>query len=273
MKKLRRTVVLTVVAAMLLAACGSAVDGRVDSGEIVVPEMSSEDLLVSSLEYLLQDDESAEKEAEELPGEEEAQSDAASEVQGEQEPTEEPEPEREDTEAPEGTDAVIYYGNAGSYDLNQEAVQMEEGTAEELLDALAKHNIVSLDTKVLSFEEKEAGEEKLLYLDLSKAMNEYLKTMSREAESIILASVTNTFLENFDADGICITVNGKTLTTKNAEYAEPLHKCTPEELLGRFGASDNGEAQEEQEDGQAASQENMEGQEPEEALPEATEDY
>lgn len=131
----------------------------------------------------------------------------------------------------DGIEAVIYYGNAGSYDLNQEMVQLEEKTAEELIDVLAKHNIVSLDTKVLSFEENNDTGEKILYLDLSKAAGEYLKTMSGEAECIILTSVVNTFLENYDADGICITVNGKPLKTKNAEYTEVLRKCTPEELL------------------------------------------
>ncbi len=261
MKKIRRTAILAAVAAMLLAACSNAADGRVDSGEIVVPEMSSEDLLVSSLEYLLQDDEAAEKEPEEKP-----QEGAVPGLQGEQEPAEESVPEAEE-------EAVIYYGNAGSYDLNQEIIQIEERTAEELLDALAKHNIVSLDTKVLSFEEKETEEEKLLYLDLSKAMSEYLKTMSKEAESIIVASVTNTFLENFEADGICITVNGKRLITKNAEYAEILYKCTPEELFAHNSMSGNDEPQGEEENGQTTdSQEDIQDQGTEETLPEGTEE-
>ena len=261
MKKVKEVAVAVTGAAMVLAACGSIVDGRVDSGEIVVPEMSSEDLLVSSLEYLLQDDEAAEKEPEEKP-----QEGAVPGLQGEQEPAEESAPEAEE-------EAVIYYGNAGSYDLNQEIIQIEERTAEELLDALAKHNIVSLDTKVLSFEEKETEEEKLLYLDLSKAMSEYLKTMSKEAESIIVASVTNTFLENFEADGICITVNGKRLITKNAEYAEILYKCTPEELFAHNSMSGNDEPQGEEENGQTTdSQEDIQDQGTEETLPEGTED-
>lgn len=243
MKKTRRTAILAAVAAMLLSACSNAVNGRVDSGEIVVPEMSSEDLLVSSLEYLLQDDGDTKKEAEEQTEPDTSQEEVVPETQGEQFPADDTVPEAEE-------EAVIYYGNAGSFDLNQEIIQIEEKTAEELLDALAKHNIVSLDTKVLSFEMEETGEEILLYLDLSKAMSEYLKTMSKEAESIILASVTNTFLENFEADSICITVNGKILITKHAEYAEPLHRCTPKELLARTGASADDDLQRDQETGQ-----------------------
>lgn len=235
MKKVKETLVWVLAAAvvMSLTSCGNEAGRRVDSGEIVVPEMSSEDLLVSSLEYLLLEDK------DESAAEEEERS---LDVDGEPEAAEEEETEdREDhgtgrqERLPEENEAVIYYGNAGSYDLNQEIVQLEEKSAEKLLDALAKHNIVSLDTKVLSFEEEEEDGERMLRLDLSKAAGEYLKTMSREAECIILASVTNTFLENYEADGVYLTVNGKPLMTKNAQYAEALQKCTPEQLLERLG--------------------------------------
>ncbi len=144
---------------------------------------------------------------------------------------------KEQERVPAENEAVIFYGNAGSYDLNREIVPIGEKTAEELVDALARHNIMSLDTKVLSFEEKEAAGERILHLDLSKAAGEYLKTMSREAECIILASVVNTFLENYEADGVFIAVNGKPLTTKNAEYPYALKRCTPEELLEKSGLS------------------------------------
>ncbi len=234
MRKLRRIAILVIVTAMLLGACNGGAGRRVDSGEIVVPEMSSEDLIVSSLEYLLQDDEESAEEAVES-SEEESQdveeTDEETEDHGEA-GLESVQPEQEF--APEGNEAVIYYGNAGSYDLKQEMIQLEEKTADELLGALAKHNIVSLDTKVLSFEEKETSGERILHLELSRAVSEYLKTMSKEAECIILASLVNTFLENYDADGVYIVVDGEPLHTKNAEYAEALSRCTPEELLERI---------------------------------------
>ena len=235
MKKIRTATIWVTVTAMLMSACGSMAGGRVDSGEIVVPEMSSEDLLVSSLEYLLQDDgDTAERETE--PSTEEAPQKAEEEAENQvKEDTEENEETRlEQERAPKKNEAVIYYGNAGTYELNQEIIQIEEDPAQELLDALAKHNIVSIDTKLISLEEREAAGEKILYLNLSRAAGEYLKTMSREAECIILASVVNTFLENYNADGVCIVVEEKPLTTKNAEYGEALKRCTPEELLERI---------------------------------------
>lgn len=234
MKKVGRAAAVAAVMAVLLSACGTLAGGRVDSGEIVVPEMSSEDLLVSSLELLLEEEE-VPKEAQDLSEAEQEQPQGVEEQVEEQ--AEDEADKKEQERAPAENEAVIFYGNAGSFDLNSEIVPIGEKTAEELVDALARHNIMSLDTKVLSFEEKEAAGERILHLDLSKAAGEYLKTMSREAECIILASVVNTFLENYEADGVFIAVNGKPLTTKNAEYPYALKRCTPKELLEKSGLS------------------------------------
>jgi hypothetical protein len=96
---------------------------------------------------------------------------------------------------------------------------------------LSMHNIVSLDTKVLSFEEEEMVGGKVLHLDLSKEIEDYLYTMTREAESIIIASVTDTFLENYDADVIYITVEGEALDTPYTVYENGLKKCMPQDLM------------------------------------------
>lgn len=251
MKKVRKAAAVAAVMAALLSACGSLTGKGVDSGEIVVPEMSSEDLLVSSLELLLQDEE-VPKEVQDLSEEEPEVTRNTEEQAEEQEDREESQNEQE--RVPAENEAVIFYGEAGSYDLSREIIPIEDKTAEELVDALARHNIMSLDTKVLSFEEKEDAGEKILHLDLSKAAGEYLKTMSREAECIILASVINTFLENYEADGVCIAVNGRPLTTKNAEYTNVLKRCTPEELLERISQEEtpeeNGQAEVPEETGQ-----------------------
>ena len=255
MKKVGRAAAVAAIMAVLLSACGTLAGGRVNSGEIVVPEMSSEDLLVSSLELLLEEEE-VPKEAQDLSSEAEQELHQGAEEQAEEQVEEEADKDEQER-VPAENEAVIFYGNAGSYDLNREIVPIGEKTAEELVDALARHNIMSLDTKVLSFEEKEAAGERILHLDLSKAAGEYLKTMSREAECIILASVVNTFLENYEADGVFIAVNGKPLTTKNAEYPYALKRCTPEELLEKSGLSGTEEksgqedAQTEQEESEA----------------------
>ena len=162
MKK-RNRAALVLIAAVLLTACGRTADTAVTTEEIVVPEMSSKDILVNSLEYLLEEEQGEAQE--EMP--------------------EEPEMPEETQSQPQ-MEAVICYGRDLHTDLTQETIQVSELTPEALLGALARHNIVPLlDTRVLSMEEKEQDGKKVLYLDLSGAFGEYMKTMSRDAECIL----------------------------------------------------------------------------------------
>lgn len=181
--------VLVLASVFLLTACGQRMDSTVTTGEMVVPEMSSEDLLVDSLEYLLQDEE---KQEEDMQGMEALADDAKAGNKA-------------------SVEIVVYYSNAACDGLDSQIEQAEEVTPDVLIAALARHNIVSLDTKVLSFSEEEQEEGKAIYLDLSTGMNHYLETMTREAKDIIIDSIASTFLENYQADIIQIQVGGKPL--------------------------------------------------------------
>lgn len=229
MKKGTKAALLIVCAVALLAACGKKPDAVTASEEIVVPEMSSEDLLVTSLGYLLEEEDEdgdIEEETAEQENSEEPDADASS---------------KQEEELELVTATVVYYSASG---LKEESLSVEEITPESLISALAKHNIVSLDTKVLSMEEQEVDGTKVLYLDLSKAFREYLMTMSEEAECNILASVANTFLPNFDAGAIYILVEGEPLVTSHAEYTQALSDYTPGEMH-RFMMPAEDEADEE----------------------------
>lgn len=243
MKSRKITALAAMVVVVLLAACGIRSDQSVPSGEMAVPEVSSADLLVSSLQYLLLDsaDENAQdQEQQDIQDKDVEESDSQSisedseNVPDEQAPQDEGVVSEDDVQ---GEKAVIYYGNGGSSSLQQETTTVVAITPDELVNALARHNIVSLDTKVLSFEQKEQDNVLVLHLDMSKAVGVYMGTMSKEAECIIVAAITNTFLENFDADAICLTVEGEPLTTSNMEYIGPLEKCTPEELIEAFDSN------------------------------------
>ncbi|MDE6603006.1 MAG: GerMN domain-containing protein [Lachnospiraceae bacterium] len=228
MKK-RNMAALALLAVMLLTACSRAADAAVTMEEIVVPEMSSKDMLVNSLEYLLEEGPEEELE-EEQEGEETAQA-------------EEPETGK-DNEKPDEDDgqetAVICYGRDMDSGLTQEEIRAEEITPDVLLNALARHNIVPLlDSKALSMEEREENGRKLLYLDLSGSFREYLMTMSTEAECIIISSIVNTFVSNYDADAVYITVEGETLVTSTAEYTEALSGDTPREIMAYLTAAED----------------------------------
>lgn len=194
---------------LALAACGKGSEEVSAMEEEQMPDVTASDLLVDSLEYLL-DEEEGNIEEDDLPLAK----------------AEDPDEEEEQPQV----EVMIYYGNGASEELNTEVSAMEQISAENLIDALVRHNIVSLGTKVNSFEEKETDGEKTLYLDLSKTFQEYLKTMTQKGENIILSSVTATFLEAYDADKIMITIDGEVLKTEHATYEEPFH-CAPGELL------------------------------------------
>lgn len=214
MKKNKKfAVLLCLIIVLALAACGNSAEEAAAMKDEAAEEKSANELLIDSLEYLLQEERT---ESDEEPSET---------AQGQQ-------PESED-EAMQ-TEVLIYYGNGASDELTTEVSMMEQVTAENLIEALLKHNIVSLGTKVNSFEERENNGVKTLYLDLSKTFHEYLKTMTKEGENIIIYSVAATFLKAYDADEIVITVNGAVLKTDYATYEEPLNYA-PEQLTSPEG--------------------------------------
>ena len=229
-----------IFAMIFLAAFGIRAEETMASGEMAVPEMSSEEILVSSIEFLLRDDEVEEEEKTQ------EDNDPTADLQETSEQSEDPgKPDETQTVQDEEVlenEAVIYYGNGASSELSRKKVEVKDRTPEEVLKALAKYNIVSLDTKLLAYEEEERNGDKILHIDLSKAAGEYLGTMSMEAESIIISSVINTFLENFDAYAIRITVAGKPLTSSHRVYEEELVKCTPGELLNMIKADREGDS-------------------------------
>lgn len=237
MKNREKVVFALFLAALTVTACGLGAGRDTDSGEMAVPEVSSEDLLVDSLQYLLQDEE---EDTTQPAGENGSAADTAQPAEDTEESglaadadaAEDAAQSTEDAADSESVaDAVIYYADAGSQDLSRETAAVEELTAETLLESLAQHNIVSLDTKVLSFEQTTEEDGEVLHLDLSNAFSEYLETMSDEAEAIIVSALADTFLDNYDADAIRITVEGETLATDRAEYGDALLWCTPQDLL------------------------------------------
>ncbi|MCX4323929.1 MAG: GerMN domain-containing protein [Lachnospiraceae bacterium] len=232
MKK-RNMAALALLAVMLLTACGRAADTAVTTEEFVVPEMSSKEMLVNSLEYLL------EEEPEEETGEEQ---DKAAQTEETDKMTAEPAAEgdgmQEESEEQEKATVICYGKDMGS-GLTEEVITAEQITPDVLLGALARHNIVPLlDAKALSMEEREEDGRRILYLDLSGSFREYLMTMSTEAECIIISSIANTFLANYDADAVYITVEGETLVTSHMSYTEALTDYTPGEMMAYLTAAD-----------------------------------
>lgn len=198
--KNKKLIILPVVLLLLvLGACGNSA-GELEVMSEETSDISSEELLAYSLDYLLSGgDEEQGVQLQEIKMTEDGQSEAAG-----------------------AKEVVIYYGNGASDELKEEVLCMEQITADELVDALIRHNIIPLGAKVNSFEEQESEAGKTLFLDLSKTFQEYLRTMTEEGEQIIISSIVTTFLDAYDAEKIVITVDGDVLETDYAAYEEPL---------------------------------------------------
>lgn len=195
MRKKRFIAIFAWLIILMLAACSNTTQNVTDAED---EELSSGEILANSLDYLLSGEDNDNVTDEE-----------------------------EDTEKIEVT---VYYGNGASQELNNEITKMDELSAENLIDALGRHNIVSLGTKVNSFEAQDIDGVITLFLDLSKTFREYLKTMTKEGENVIISSVAATFLEAYGAEGIVITIDGDTLETGHAVYEEPI-RYAPEQSL------------------------------------------
>ncbi len=208
MNKKKLAALISVLVISTLAACGRNQEvTNVDESEGY--SESSAELLVGTLEYLLNEDKT----------DSDTDADDTGIFQIKDDETKQAEQEEDINKI----DVVIYYGNGASDKLNTEVSAMEQLTPENLISALAGHNIVPIGTKVnVFYAEKESGKTAwTLQLDLDKAFREYLKTMNDESEKIILASISATFLEAYDAESIMITVDGKVLETNHAVYEEP----------------------------------------------------
>lgn len=217
MKKSKKCLVcFMLVLVIVLAACGSDTSEEtsamkpVTEGETMSEALTGE-FLADSLEYLLKDE--PEREEEKTPVKEET---------GKKETADEEAVLSE-------VEVTIYYGNGASEELNTEVSSMEQITAENLIKALVRHNIVSLGTKVNFFEELETDGVRTLHLDLSKTFPDYLKTMTKEGEDVIMSSMAATFLHAFDAEKMVITIDGAVLETEYAVYEEPI-QYRPEHL-------------------------------------------
>ncbi len=129
------------------------------------------------------------------------------------------EAETEEPEKAVPVNAVIYYGNIRADGFDQKEVELSELSPENLIDELAKVNVVSIDTEVNSFDQ----DGKSLKLDLSKGFSQYVNMMGTSGEYIVMGGLVNTFLTAYESEEILITVEGKTLETGHTLYDKPLN--------------------------------------------------
>lgn len=117
----------------------------------------------------------------------------------------------------------IYYSSRDFSHLMREEVTSISKTPENIISALAKHNIAPLDTVVKSFAVTLTEEGKVrITLNLNKKFSKYLMTMAENSEKVIMASLINSFLKNYDADEMVVLVNNQPIKTSHSYYKDPI---------------------------------------------------
>ncbi len=89
---------------------------------------------------------------------------------------------------------------------NMDAVDGEELEAQALIDRMAELGVLEDGIEVLTFENKDGA----LTLDLS--------SLKEQSDELVIAAITNTFIQNFEADEITLSVAGQKVGDGPFEY-------------------------------------------------------
>lgn len=105
----------------------------------------------------------------------------------------------------------VYSQNADGTGLNQAMDAVEELTAQSLADKLAEYGILEEGTEVLSFDVAEG----VGTLNLSQ-----VPVNGTTGELLILTSIGNTFIENFELDKLKLLVNGENYSSGHIQQTD-----------------------------------------------------
>ncbi len=224
MKKRNWTILAMLLIVVVMAACGSS--GNLAANELTAIPVKDSSMVetetvgaVIGLDEIV-DDVINTRQGDTIEGEDAIRDEIPEEEVAETQSIQKPEEELVVKEEME--ELTVYFSNKRADGLETEVISVEKITPETIIDHLAIHNIVSIDTKVNEFEETAEEGRNLLKLDLSKAFGEYLKTMGTSGEIMIMAALTDTFLQAYEADALQLTVEGAVIETGHEIYEEPL---------------------------------------------------
>lgn len=124
---------------------------------------------------------------------------------------------------PQKAAATIYCINEQKDGLTQKQIEVGELSAQGLIDALSSAGVLSSSITVHNFQKSvSTGAESTIRLDLSIEFSQYIANKSATEEDLIMGCVANTFLSNYGADRIFITVEDQIIKTDHFEYTQEL---------------------------------------------------
>lgn len=120
--------------------------------------------------------------------------------------------------SPEKKQVKVYFGNEDGDAIVSEVVEMEQVTANKVMEELVRKEVVTKDAKVLGLVKQTKDGKIHLKLNMSKEFGEFVSTMGSSGEYTIVGSVVNTFLDLYDAEDVLILIEGETFETGHQLY-------------------------------------------------------
>ena len=150
---------------------------------------------------------------------------------GEQKVVEEKEPakekvekvEKEETKKPEETakpeekeqiKITIYVPDEAYMKLEEKEAKIDVLDPQLILDTLIDAQLLTDDCKVNGV----TKENTTLYVDLNDGFQNLIRNMGTSGEYMIMGGVVNTYLDAYECEAVCITINGETFATGHAVY-------------------------------------------------------
>lgn len=115
---------------------------------------------------------------------------------------------------------TIYYIDGDTILAKQ--VKAEEFSAGSILEFLKSNGVIASDTVLNDFKNEGSDTYRQLSLDFGDNFRIWLSSQTAGRQKLIMQSVANTFLHNFSADNIKITVDGQAVKTGLYDFTEPL---------------------------------------------------
>lgn len=112
------------------------------------------------------------------------------------------------------TNMKIYYADPGTGEIASKEIKADYVTPEMVWEQLKEEGVIKEECRLNSFSFNDTG--KTIDLDVNEAFGNYIRGMGTAGEDIIVTSITRSYLETYECEGIKITEDGKVLETGHA---------------------------------------------------------
>ena len=121
-------------------------------------------------------------------------------------------------ETSEGTAFHLYCGDENAENIVQKTVYVDKVTEDSLMEELAGALKLDQNIRLKSISFGMHGGDKVVMLDFNQAFADYMKKLSQSGETIVMGSITNTFLDCYQSELLLVTVEVKVLDTGREVY-------------------------------------------------------